>query len=118
MYKVFACARCLPRILGGVLWQRLVLAVHSLNLFSRVRSAAKGSMRLVPACSVLNIDSYGCASFHVERASMCHYASFQAPARARDELQLRAIFQRENSNAFLRHAIAARKQLDRAHDVH
>ena len=58
------------------------------------------------------------ASFHVERASMCHYASFQAPARARDELQLRAIFQRENSNAFLRHAIAARKQLDRAHDVH
>ena len=72
MYKV--------RILGGVLWQSGSTAVHSLNLFSRVRSAAKGSMRLVPACSVLNIDSFGCASFHVERASVCRYASFMLRA--------------------------------------
>ena len=110
MYKV-SRARCLPRILGGVLWQRLVLAVHSLNLFSRVRSAAKGSMRLVPDCSVLNIDSYGCASFHVERASMCRYASFRAPrgrlfgpATARH-----AIFQRESLET-IRASDASRRQ--------
>ena len=79
MYKVFACA-AYQGSLGGAPWQSWYLAVHSLNLFSRVRSAAKGSMRLVPACSVLNIDSYGCASFHVERASMCRYASFRLRA--------------------------------------
>ena len=61
-----------------MLWQRLVLAVHSLNLFSRVCSAVKlysAALAYLQASESIAVDSYGCASFHVERASVCHYAS-------------------------------------------
>ena len=88
MYKVFACA-AYQGSLGGAPWQSWYLAVHSLNLFSRVRSAAKESMRLVPASSVLNIDSCGCASLHVLSVLVCvtTLASLRA-AKNRLQLQL------------------------------